>query len=104
MSSLVADLIDRRLLRETGLTENRIGRPATMLVLDGEPYAAIGVEVNADHLTAVAVDLAGTRLLTWRRSFAGLAVLPQPRRGRDRGAGRPGRHPRGQPGPARCSA
>jgi predicted NBD/HSP70 family sugar kinase len=76
VSSLVADLIERRLLRETGLTENRIGRPATMLVLDGEPYAAIGVEVNADHLTAVAVDLAGTRLLTWRRSFAGLAASP----------------------------
>ena len=43
VSSLVADLIDRRLLRETGLTENRIGRPATMLVLDGSPYAAIGL-------------------------------------------------------------
>lgn len=76
VSSLVADLIERRLLRETGLTENRIGRPATMLVLDGEPYAAIGVEVNADHLTAVAVDLAGTRLLTWRRAFAGRACPP----------------------------
>lgn len=76
VSSLVADLIDRRLLRETGLTENRIGRPATMLVLDGEPYAAVGVEVNADHLTAVAVDLAGTRLLTWRRAFAGLGSTP----------------------------
>lgn len=76
VSSLVADLIERRLLKETGLTENRIGRPATMLMLDGEPYAAIGVEVNADHLTAVAVDLAGTRLLTWRRSFAGLSASP----------------------------
>lgn len=76
VSSLVADLIERRLLRETGLTENRIGRPATMLVLDGAPYAAVGVEVNADHLTAVAVDLAGTRLLTWRRAFAGLGSTP----------------------------
>jgi predicted NBD/HSP70 family sugar kinase len=74
VSSLVADLIDRRLVRETGLTENRIGRPATMLTLDGHPYAAVGVEVNADHLTAVAVDLAGTRLLTWRRAFAGQAL------------------------------
>ncbi|MGW4465818.1 ROK family protein [Micromonospora sp. NPDC004704] len=71
VSSLVADLIDRRLLRETGLTENRIGRPATMLVLDGEPYAAIGIEVGADQLTVVAVDLGGTELLTWRRAFAG---------------------------------
>lgn len=70
VSSLVADLIDRRLVRETGLTENRVGRPATMLVLDGSPYAAIGLEINVDHLTVVAVDLAGERLLSWRRSFS----------------------------------
>src|SRR3954454_13819008 len=44
VSSLVADLIDRRLVRESGLTERRIGRPATMLVLDGRPYAAVGLE------------------------------------------------------------
>ncbi|MFC4115588.1 ROK family transcriptional regulator [Nonomuraea zeae] len=71
VSSLVADLIDRRLVRETGLTENRVGRPATMLVLDGSPYAAIGVEINVDYVSAVATDLAGQRLLTWRRSFSG---------------------------------
>lgn len=76
VSSLVADLLARRLVRETGLTENRIGRPATMLVLDGSAYAAVGLEVNADYLTAVALDLAGQRLLSWRRSFAGLNVSP----------------------------
>lgn len=73
VSSLVADLIDRRLVKETGLTENRVGRPATMLVLDGSPYAAIGIEVNVDYLTAVAVDLSGEKLLSWRRSFPGAA-------------------------------
>ncbi|MET0415598.1 MAG: ROK family transcriptional regulator [Actinoplanes sp.] len=71
VSSLVTDLIDRRLVREVGMTENRIGRPATMLVLDGSPYAAVGLEVNADYLTAVALDLAGEQLLSWRRSFSG---------------------------------
>jgi predicted NBD/HSP70 family sugar kinase len=76
VSSLVTDLLERRLVRETGLTENRIGRPATMLVLDGSSYAAVGLEVNADYLTAVALDLAGRRLLSWRRSFAGLNVSP----------------------------
>jgi predicted NBD/HSP70 family sugar kinase len=76
VSSLVAELIDRRLLRETGLTENRIGRPATMLVLDGAAYAAIGLEVNTDHLTVVAIDLAGERLLSWRRAFAGRRSSP----------------------------
>ncbi|MET0422819.1 MAG: ROK family transcriptional regulator [Actinoplanes sp.] len=76
VSSLVTDLIDRRLVREVGMTENRIGRPATMLVLDGSPYAAIGLEVNSDHLTAVALDLAGERLLSWRRAFNGATSGP----------------------------
>lgn len=76
VSSLVTDLIERRLVRETGLTEHRIGRPATMLVLDGSPYAAIGLEVNADYLTVLAMDLSGARLLSWRRSFTGLTSSP----------------------------
>ena len=93
VSSLVADLHRRRLVRETGLTENRIGRPATMLVLDGSPYAAIGLEISADHLTAVAVDLAGERLLSWRRAFPGVDAGPASR-GRRRRAGPPGGHDR----------
>jgi predicted NBD/HSP70 family sugar kinase len=76
VSSLVAELIERRVIRETGLTEHRIGRPATMLVLDGAAYAAIGLEVNTDHLTVVAIDLAGERLVTWRRAFSGRHTPP----------------------------
>ncbi|MEV0719808.1 ROK family transcriptional regulator, partial [Asanoa sp. NPDC050611] len=71
VSSLVTDLIERRLLRESGLVGSRIGRPATMLTLEGMPYAAIGIEVAPDHLSAVAVDFAGGRLLTWRRAAPG---------------------------------
>ncbi|TDC64340.1 ROK family transcriptional regulator [Micromonospora sp. KC207] len=76
VSSLVTELIERRLVRETGLTEHRVGRPATMLVLDGEPYAALGLQIGADELVAVAVDLGGNRLLTWRRAFAAAAATP----------------------------
>lgn len=68
VSSLVSELIGRRLLRETGLGERRIGRPATMIVLDGSPYAAIGLAITADHLSLVALDMAGERLLSWHRS------------------------------------
>jgi predicted NBD/HSP70 family sugar kinase len=70
VSSLVAELIERRLVREGGPSGYRIGRPATMLVLDGAPYAAIGIEVGSDHLTALGVDLLGDRLLSWHRSMA----------------------------------
>lgn len=76
VSSLVADLIRWRLLRENGPSGHRIGRPATMLVLDGEPYATIGIAVGSDHLTAVVVDLPGTRLLSWHRSFAEHSASP----------------------------
>ncbi|MFV2100882.1 ROK family transcriptional regulator [Micromonospora sp. LOL_024] len=76
VSSLVSELITQRLVRETGLTENRVGRPATMLVLDGEPYAALGLQIGADELVAVAIDLGGNRLLSWRRAFAASAVPP----------------------------
>lgn len=68
VSSLVSELIGRRLLRETGLTERRIGRPATMIMLDGAPYAAIGLSITPEHLSLVALDLAGERLLSWRRA------------------------------------
>ncbi|MEU4381811.1 ROK family transcriptional regulator [Micromonospora echinofusca] len=76
VSSLVGELVERRLLRETGLTENRVGRPATMLVLDGAPYAALGMQIGADELVVLATDLAGTRLLTWRRAFAAPSSSP----------------------------
>ena len=103
VSSLVADLIERRLIRETGLTEHRIGRPATMLVLDGAPYAAIGLEVNADYLTAVAVDLAGERLLSWRRTFAGSTAVPGKAVASVAALGRRGGEPDRRRGPARYS-
>jgi predicted NBD/HSP70 family sugar kinase len=82
VSSLVADLIERRLVRESGLTEHRIGRPATMLVLDGTAYAGLGVTVAADQVTAVALDLAGEQLLSWRRAVppGGAGTGPTPGR------------------------
>lgn len=76
VSSLVAELIERHLVREIGLTEHRIGRPATMIVLDGAAYAAVGLEVNTDHLAVVAIDLAGAKLLSWRRAFNGRHTAP----------------------------
>ncbi|WKU06321.1 ROK family transcriptional regulator [Micromonospora sp. HUAS LYJ1] len=76
VSSLVTELLDRRLVRETGLTGNRVGRPATMLVLDGAPYAALGLQIGADDLVVVAVDLGGNRLLTWRRAFPAPTASP----------------------------
>ncbi|WIM97506.1 ROK family protein [Actinoplanes oblitus] len=68
VSSLTGDLIGHRLLRETGPGGNRIGRPATVLALDGSAYASIGIQVAPDQLTALAVDYSGERLLLWHRA------------------------------------
>ena len=60
VSRLVAELIDRGLVRELGvLSEGRRGRPGTLIELDGRHVAALGLELNVDFITAVAVDLAG---------------------------------------------
>src|SRR5689334_16120295 len=45
VTSIVGDLIDRRLIRETEQVQNGVGRPATLLELDGSAYAAIGMEI-----------------------------------------------------------
>ncbi|WP_087096294.1 ROK family transcriptional regulator [Nocardiopsis sp. JB363] len=58
VSSLVADLMERGLVRETGETsQRRVGRPGVLLALDDRSVAAVGLEVNVDYLSVVAVDL-----------------------------------------------
>ncbi|MFC4562653.1 ROK family protein [Nocardiopsis mangrovi] len=76
VSSLVSELLKRRLLREVGTTGNRVGRPAVLLTLDGASYAAIGIEVSTDYLSAVAVDIAGRTVLSWRRALPGATGSP----------------------------
>ncbi|GAB3836047.1 ROK family protein [Kribbella italica] len=76
VTSIVADLITRRLARETEQTQNHVGRPATLLVLDGSAYAAIGMEVGLRGLTAIAYDSAGGQLLRWHRSGPGVGATP----------------------------
>lgn len=69
VSSIVGELLDRRILREIGAGGRRIGRPTTLLMLDGSGHVGIGVQVGIGHLTAIAADLAGRRLLTWRQAY-----------------------------------
>jgi len=60
VSRLVADLIDRGLVRELGVvSERRRGRPGTLIEVDGRHVAALGLELNVDFITAVAIDLCG---------------------------------------------
>ncbi len=60
VSSLVGELIDLDLLRETGEDERsgRVGRPAHTLEL-GDRIVSIGLEVNVDYLAVCVEDLTG---------------------------------------------
>ena len=60
VSSLVGELIDLGLLRETGEDESpgRVGRPAQTLEL-ADVAAAVGLEVNVDYLAVSLEDLTG---------------------------------------------
>ncbi len=61
VSSLVGELIDLDLLRETGEDERsgRAGRPGQGLELD-DRIVAVGLEVNVDYLAVCVEDLRGT--------------------------------------------
>jgi predicted NBD/HSP70 family sugar kinase len=82
VSSLVADLTERGLVRETGFAgrsdDRRVGRPATLVELDGSHVAAVGVELNVDYLAAVALDLGG-RVVAERRRLLDAVHTPRGR-------------------------
>jgi predicted NBD/HSP70 family sugar kinase len=61
VSSLVSELIERGLLRETGKEENpgAVGRPAQTVQLNPDSVMALGLEINVDHLAVCSVDLTG---------------------------------------------
>jgi predicted NBD/HSP70 family sugar kinase len=62
VSSLVAELIDAGLLRESPHEERpgRVGRPPQSVDLDPEGPFVLGLEINVDYLAVWATDLAGT--------------------------------------------
>ncbi len=60
VSSLVAELIERGLLCETGIdSRGAVGRPGRRIQLAADGVAGIGLEIGEWHLGACAVDLTG---------------------------------------------
>jgi predicted NBD/HSP70 family sugar kinase len=77
VSSLVGELVERRLVREVGtLHQGAVGRPAQMLELDGATVGAVGLEVNVDYVAAFATDLAGRVLHDRRIPFGAMERGP----------------------------
>ena len=60
VSSLVAELIERGVVTESGLADGGgVGRPAQILELDDSRIAALGLEINVDYLAVCVCDLRG---------------------------------------------
>ncbi len=61
VSSLVAELVERGLLREGRAESGRgaLGRPGQLVELDGRGVCGVGAEINVDYLAVTALDLSG---------------------------------------------
>jgi predicted NBD/HSP70 family sugar kinase len=67
VSSLVAELVDRGLLREGSADSSRaVGRPGQLVELDGTGVYGVGAEINVDYLAVAALDLTGDVVLEKR--------------------------------------
>jgi glucokinase-like ROK family protein len=62
ISSLVEDLLVRKLIQETGISSAGTGRPATLLKINLQVGGVLGVELGVDFVAAVITDLAGNIL------------------------------------------
>jgi predicted NBD/HSP70 family sugar kinase len=59
VSTQVAELAERGLVRTGGIERGAVGRPGTNVELDGHAVAGIGAEINVDHVWTMALDLGG---------------------------------------------
>jgi predicted NBD/HSP70 family sugar kinase len=59
VSTLVADLVERGLVRSGGVERGAVGRPGTTVELTGHAVAGLGAEVNVNHVSTMALDLSG---------------------------------------------
>jgi predicted NBD/HSP70 family sugar kinase len=77
VSSLVAELEQRGLVRETGIKQaGSVGRPARILRLDGGRVGALGLAVNVDYVAVYGTDLSGRVLVERRHAVDALGVPP----------------------------
>lgn len=74
ISRLTGDLVNLGLVRESGPGPTQgIGRPTTLLELDGRHVLAVGAEVNVDYLAVLVTDLAGRKVYEQRVAFDAIA-------------------------------
>jgi predicted NBD/HSP70 family sugar kinase len=68
VSSLVGELIERGLAREGSPERGAVGRPGTIVEINGAGAFGVGAEINVHHVSTLAVDLAGETVSERRTS------------------------------------
>jgi predicted NBD/HSP70 family sugar kinase len=69
ISTLVAELTSRRLVRAGGIAAGGQGRPGQIVELDPSGVRGIGLEIGIDHLAVTSVDTAGQVVADRRVAF-----------------------------------
>ena len=59
ISNITAQLLERKLVVETGRKQGKRGSPSTQVEFNAEGAFAVGLDLDRDHLTGVLVDLNG---------------------------------------------
>ncbi|QBR93670.1 ROK family transcriptional regulator [Nocardioides euryhalodurans] len=77
VSSLVGELMERGLVREGKAERGAVGRPGTIVELDGTGAYGVGAEINVNHVTTLAVDLAGEVVSEHRSSVDTRGLRPE---------------------------
>ncbi|MDR3577421.1 MAG: ROK family transcriptional regulator [Anaerolineaceae bacterium] len=70
VSSIIGELIQEDLIRETDLIQSRTGRPGRLLELNPEGGCALGIEINVDYIEFLITDFAANVLWRQKQSIA----------------------------------
>ncbi len=68
VSSIIGELIQENLIRETDLIQSATGRPGRLLELNPGGGCALGIEINVDYIEILVTDFAANVL--WRKRQA----------------------------------
>lgn len=75
VSSIISELIQEKLIRETNLIQSSTGRPGRLLELNPQGGCAMGIEINVDYIELVVTDFAATTL--WRQKLTSTPEIGQ---------------------------
>lgn len=65
VSSIIGELIQENLIRETDLIQSSTGRPGRLLEINPDGGCALGIEINVDYIALIVTDFAAN--VIWRK-------------------------------------